>query len=378
MILGFTQGARAHGQSLGAGSILGAATIFLIGSFASEVAFAGTLKVCPTCALTTIQGAVDAAVSGDTVLISAGHYLEHIRIAGKALTLQGVDRDSVIIDAEDKATVVTIGDLRTAVESPVTLRDLTLTRGFAPFVDGGITGGGITVNPGASLNLRHSVVVGNKSQNAGGGIGGFSTGTVDIVDCIIAQNTAVDGGGIALGGDHGTLNIADTDISRNTATDFGGGLNLLYRSSTISLSRTTVSDNSAQTGGGVFMEAHLQGMRSHLTLADSQFSGNSALAQPHSQLFAAGSGGGLLIGDPATVNRTIVAHNTASATGGGIRVDSIASTGIALNDVFIVQNQAATAGGGLFNARGIVTATKTTITDNSPDNCKAATGASCP
>lgn len=46
---------------------------------------------------TTIQEAVDASGSGDVIQIMPGVYYESVRIDGKAITLEGVQRDSCII-----------------------------------------------------------------------------------------------------------------------------------------------------------------------------------------------------------------------------------------------------------------------------------------
>jgi len=48
---------------------------------------------------TTIQNAIDAANTGDTVYVYAGTYFENIVISGKTINLTGEDRDTTIIDS---------------------------------------------------------------------------------------------------------------------------------------------------------------------------------------------------------------------------------------------------------------------------------------
>jgi hypothetical protein len=50
----------------------------------------------------TIQGAVDAASPGDTVLVDEGTYAEAVTISTNGLVLRGVDRNLVILDGEDR------------------------------------------------------------------------------------------------------------------------------------------------------------------------------------------------------------------------------------------------------------------------------------
>ena len=48
----------------------------------------------------TIQGAVDAAIPGDLILISAGVYNEAVDVTTDELTIRGLDRNEVILDGE--------------------------------------------------------------------------------------------------------------------------------------------------------------------------------------------------------------------------------------------------------------------------------------
>ena len=64
---------------------------------------------------TTIQDAVDAASDGDTIFVFNGIYYENLNV-NKILNLIGEDRDSTIIDGENKDNVIKIFEDNVKIE----------------------------------------------------------------------------------------------------------------------------------------------------------------------------------------------------------------------------------------------------------------------
>ncbi|RAU82817.1 nitrous oxide reductase family maturation protein NosD [Pontibacter arcticus] len=83
-----------------------------------EVAFGATLKVCKTCAYTSVKQAINKAKPGDTILIEAGNYKEYGIEINKPLTILG--RNKPVIDGNNK------GQIMTVTASNVTIEGLTL------------------------------------------------------------------------------------------------------------------------------------------------------------------------------------------------------------------------------------------------------------
>jgi hypothetical protein len=129
----------------------------------------------------------------------------------------------------------------------LTIINSTISSNFASAAGGGVS------NSGGTLTITNSVISSNSTSyltgQGGGGVANF--GTLTITNSTISGNsTRSEGGGVAnhLGGS--TLTISNSTISGNSALFFGGGV--ANSESTLILTRTLVSGNSAPTGPEVF------------------------------------------------------------------------------------------------------------------------------
>lgn len=186
--------------------------------------------------------------------------------------------------------------------------------------DGGYSGGGAGIRStgsGAVVVVTNSVINDNVVGLAGsGGSGSGSNG---------ADSYRGSGGGFKIeNGSHVTL--TDTTIEDNTGLT-GGGLTGSSSGTVMTLDGCTVSTNYAiQYGGGIYT-----GGGATLAMTNSTVSGNTA--DEH--------GGGIYNGAIATLNFVTVAYNTTDADGAGVNGD----------------------GGGFF-AGGALTMTNTIVAEN--------------
>ena len=242
--------------------------------------FAYTIKVPDD--YSTIQGAINAAVSGDTVLVSSGTYQENINFRGKNIVVTsyyGVTCDvsyikNTIIDGSnpvypDTASCVLI---ISGEDSSAVLQGFTLTggkgtkwtdeHGAGTYVEGG--GIFITVS---SPTIRYNLIVNNEAINspagtvsAGGGAIRCGDGSPRILNNVILNNKGMYGGGIVLNYCSNAL-IANNIINANRVyqavvgkqTYGGGGIwayaTLPGNNSPNIIENNTIIGNSSNTNG---------------------------------------------------------------------------------------------------------------------------------
>ncbi|MBN2703587.1 MAG: right-handed parallel beta-helix repeat-containing protein [Pontiellaceae bacterium] len=202
-------------------------------------------------ASTTIQAAVNAAATGDTILVTNGHYLLDAEIlVAKQVTIQSINGpETTIVDGQGSVRCFNLGD------SACTLSGLTITNGYAG------AGGGVFCEAVSGI-VTNCILVGNSADYLGGGISGGTVNRCTISgnqtdgegggaagsklnNSVISNNTASQGGGI---GRHYTQPIGiakNCVINGNTASGAGGG------ASGCELYNCTVTGNSSNSGRGL-------------------------------------------------------------------------------------------------------------------------------
>ncbi|HEY2413794.1 MAG TPA: CSLREA domain-containing protein, partial [Pirellulaceae bacterium] len=193
-------------------------------------------------------------------------------------------------------------------------------------------GGGVTAK--GNLTIVATTISGNSSKSVGGGL--FCSGTATIADCIITGNSAMDsGGGVVLGtgkitvtngairgnsaggggggiSSNGSLVVANSEITGNFANGVaqnssyrdGGGIRCI---GSLLLFGTTISGNSSKyDGGGIW-----SGLNTNVAITNSTISGNSA-----------GTGGGVWVTSGASIAHSTIVSNSAQVLGGGFFVQS--------------------------------------------------------
>jgi parallel beta-helix repeat protein/YD repeat-containing protein len=203
----------------------------------------------------TIQAAINAANSGDTVLVADGTYKENINFNGKAITVTSVHGASkTSIDGGGVNTVVLFVTNETATS---VLNGFTITNGSAGFQAPNFgEGGGISVS-GSSPTITNNVIRANTACN-GAGIGvGF--GGPLIQKNVISNNVqggcsgGIGGGGISVRGASSNTRIIGNVIASNSMPSGGGGISLFAAGAPIIRNNIIQGNDGGGSGGGLVM-----------------------------------------------------------------------------------------------------------------------------
>lgn len=156
-------------------------------------------------------------LSGDTMLVSPGQYLEDINFLGKSIDVRGTAGASTTVVVGQAGSVVTVAN----GESAARLEGLTLREGTGTLSGTDLLGGGIYLN-GATLDLVNCEVLSN-TADLGGGIYCLG-GAIQIQGTLIQNNvTSGDGGGMHV---DGTATAMNASIIRGNQVAKGQGAGL--------------------------------------------------------------------------------------------------------------------------------------------------------
>jgi hypothetical protein len=254
-----------------------------------------TLIIVPTM-ISTIQGAIDIAYPGDTVLIQPGTYFENINLIGKSITvasqyLLDLNPDHIaqtVIDGGQNGHVVEVSN---GEDTTTRIIGLTITNGYVSQDLHSGCGGGIYCNL-SSPTLSNLNVVGNTAEVHGGGIYIYTIGGVEITikSCLIQGNSCTNnpntyGGGLYLWGN--SVHLINTIVMDNDATAYynayGGGIystgdgliltNTIITNNIVSgqttmggaifsgtsyseINNSVIAGNTANSGGGVYLNSN--------------------------------------------------------------------------------------------------------------------------
>jgi Right handed beta helix region len=266
----------------------------------------------------TIQSAVDAAVSGDTVRVEPGTYAgegnTRVMINGKDITIQSDSGwAATVIDGENQTHGFIFQNSQTGSS---------VVDGFTVRNCGGLVSGGLVIEENASVTIRNCL----------------------LKDCVAASGGA-EGGGIRITQSDGL--VEDTTIQGCMALQ-GGGINLVDNA-TLVMVRSVIE---FCDGSAIFVKKNSQA-----TIRDSTLSGNLA----SNISYAAGIG--CFKSSTLTLERCYLTGNRNNySDGGAIRVDQ--STVTITNCIFSGNESAVTAGALLFRENASGNVHFTTFADN--------------
>ena len=266
--------------------------------------------------LATIQTGINAATDSDTVLVAAGTYKENIKLNFIDISIIGKNRETTIIDGDQKGTVVKFH--RYHNHNKTVLSGFTITNGKGTVDEGGPWGGGIEIN-GAGVKVKpllRDLIIENNTALNGAGIHLYNSASPNIENCIIRNNQAIypdpsgkwaagTGGGISADGYEGTMK--NVLFAENSSLS-GGALSVFNGNTTlpVNIVNCTFVNNYSFENSDIFLDGastlHVTNTIIWDDILISQLNGTVTLNVDNSLIQGGYSGEGNLDVNPVFVN----------------------------------------------------------------------------
>ncbi len=295
-------------------------------------------------------GAIDGSAAAGALLDIDGCILEGNEAdSGGALYALELDLRITDTDLRDNTASVEGGALWVSGSGALDLESVLLygndaESGGGAYLAGVVAEGGVffdnTASYGGGVYLDGATLQGawigeNLASSRGGGVA--LDGGAALLGSEVTLNLATSGGGLSLWGGgcrtgaHPTTGVG-TSVSDNEATVYGGGI-VGVSVGTITLDDSSVTDNTAYYGGGLYLQT-----ADRLEGTGLVVSGN----------IAPNNGGGLYLTGVGSIqlDALVLDGNQAGSTGGGGRIEDVAS--LALDGATVSDNVAGAQGGGLY------------------------------
>lgn len=219
------------------------ATLFLLLT-APALAITATIEVPGD--YSKIQEAVDAASSGDTVLVYPGEYWETVAVIKEIHLISLAGPEVTIIDGRQQSSVVTF---QQHPGTNTVLEGFTIMNGKGISSTGQLKGGGISIL-NCSPTIRKNIIESNPSlglHTFGGGI--FINGGSPVIENnVIRNNTGWERGGAIYS--WGSYTAIRNNLIYDNSADYGGGLYLGTHATEVT-NNTIWGNSAALYGGGI-------------------------------------------------------------------------------------------------------------------------------
>ena len=214
----------------------------------------------------TIQAAINAVISGDTVIAENGTYTGpgnvDLDFGGKNLTVTSQNgAASTVIDCQGSSTANHRGFYLHSGETSAVISGLSILNGYEFGTSGGYYDGGAIFNSNVGVSVQNCILK-NNTAGYGGGIAnsGSGGGAITVTNCVLTGNVALyEGGGICnSNGSSGMISVTNCTLTGNTApSSSGGGLYSINYAQGSTINTTILTndilygDSGGEIGGAV-------------------------------------------------------------------------------------------------------------------------------